>query len=406
MSTPLSLSAAWQITIQQTKLPVNPPNIMIVSQEKLPELPEFQSNAAGWKKGLRLPGILAHECSVNGALDPASLVIQPLDPALPEFERGHDYEIDADWGTVGRLPEGRIAAGQPVSTSYRYVKMRLDSVVRRPDGSFALRSGAPHVVQPQPPTLVDGETRVANLFIPGWLDRLNEDCLFPILETEFPSSPISLFPECLAKLRRGEPLKILAWGDSVTDGSFLENPATERWQTQFIERLSQRFPQASIELVTEAWGGHNTAQYLAEPVGSVHHYETKVLGVKPDLIISEFVNDAGLSPTQFAEQYNRILNDFRAIGAGWIILTPHYVRPDWMGLTRQRDIDADPRPYVKMLREFGAENRVPIADAAARWGRLWRQGLPYLTLHNNHINHPDARGMAIFADSLLELFPA
>lgn len=35
------------------------------------------------------------------------------------------------------------------------------------------------------------------------------------------------------------------------------------------------------------------------------------------------------------------------IGAEWIILSPHYVRPDWMGLTKEREIDDDPRPYVK-----------------------------------------------------------
>ena len=99
-----------------------------------------------------------------------------------------------------------------------------------------------------------------------------------------------------------------------------------------------------------------------------------------------------------------MLADFRRIGAEWIILTPHYVRPDWMGLTRERDIDDDPRPYVAGLRQFAARHQVALADASLRWGRLWRQGIPYTTLLLNAINHPDARGMALFADSLLPLF--
>ena len=46
-----------------------------------------------------------------------------------------------------------------------------------------------------------------------------------------------------------------------------------------------------------------------------------------------------------------------------------------------------------------------LADASRRYGRLWRQGIPYSTLLLNSINHPDARGMKLFADALMELFP-
>ena len=48
---------------------------------------------------------------------------------------------------------------------------------------------------------------------------------------------------------------------------------------------------------------------------------------------------------------------------------------------------------------------VNLADASLRYGRLWRQGIPYNTMMKNNINHPDARGMRIFADSLIALFP-
>ena len=76
-----------------------------------------------------------------------------------------------------------------------------------------------------------------------------------------------------------------------------------------------------------------------------------------------------------------------------------------MGLTRERDIDNDPRPYVAGLRQFSAKHNVALADAALRYGRLWRQGIPYTTVMLNSINHPDARGMKLFADALMELFP-
>jgi lysophospholipase L1-like esterase len=212
-------------------------------------------------------------------------------------------------------------------------------------------------------------------------------------------------PKSHDKLRNGEPLRILAWGDSVTVGTYVPDWERNRWQEQFVARLKERFPKAQIELVTEAWGGRNTGSYLAQPPGAEHNYKEKVLGAKPDLVVSEFVNDAGLNPEQVEKQYSKFLADFQAIGAEWIILTPHYVRPDWMGLNRERDIDHDPRPYVAGLRQFAGKHNVALADAALRYGRLWRQGIPHTTLLLNSINHPDARGMKLFADALMELFP-
>ncbi len=156
-----------------------------------------------------------------------------------------------------------------------------------------------------------------------------------------------------------------------------------------VERLRAKYPAAKIELVTEAWGWTDTASYLAEPPGSEYNYKEKVLDRKPDLIVSEFVNDAGLNPEQVEERYGRLLADFQSIGAAWAILTPHYVIPEWMGFTKQRDIDNNPRPYVAGLRQFAGKHKVALGDASLRYGRLWRQGIPYRTLMENNINHPN-----------------
>jgi lysophospholipase L1-like esterase len=296
--------------------------------------------------------------------------------------------------------------------SYRYAPLRLDAVVLSRDGKVTLRKGEPRASAVRPPDTAAGEQRLANIWLPGRVTKLGPEHLFPILESAYPAPPKpqptvaeKLVPKALAKLRSGQKLRILAWGDSVTVGTYVPDPARERWQEQFVSQLRRRFPKANIELITEAWGGRNTGSYLAEPPGSEHNYPERVLAVKPDLIVSEFVNDAGLNSQQVEERYSGLLRDFQGIGAEWIILTPHYVRPDWMGLNRERDIDHDPRPYVAGLREFSAKHQVALADASLRYGRLWRQGIPYSTLMLNSINHPDARGMQLFADALMELFP-
>ena len=244
-------------------------------------------------------------------------------------------------------------------------------------------------------------------YLSGMMTKLEPENLFPVLESSYPEGPAeSNVPvaRLVRRLKSGQTLRILAWGDSVTDGSYLADPKTQRWQEQFVIRLREQFPKARIELMTEAWGGRNTGSYLGEPEDSPHNYREKVLAMKPDLIVSEFVNDASLKPDQVEDRYSKLLADFKEIGAEWIILTPHYVRPDWMGLNRERDIDKDPRPYVEGLRQFAAKHDVALADASLRYGRLWRQGIPYNTLMVNAINHPDVRGMRIFADALMALF--
>lgn len=412
---PMKMSKAgdWRVSVAvsgpgkpiRATLDVAPSEIVTVNGEKYDALLDFDLNAAGWSKGTPLIGVRACECTVKGALDATSLVVRDgVDTTAVTFEKGRDFDADPDWGTVGRLPEGRIGQGQPVFVSYRYARRRLDSVVRAADDSITIRRGEPQTAMCVPPELAPGETRLANIFVSGMLPELAADDLFPILETAYPEPPKPvpsiaevLLPTTVQKLQSGQPLHILAWGDSVT--------TYQRWQDMFVERLQAKYPRAKIELVTEAWGGRNTSSYLAEPPGSEHSYTEKVLARKPDLIVSEFVNDAGLTPSQVEEQYGRLMADFRAIGAEWIILTPHYVMPDWMGLTSQRDIDDDPRPYVAGLRLFAEKHQLALADASRRYGRLWRQGIPYLTLMENNINHPNEFGHTLFADSLIELFP-
>lgn len=416
----VKLKGDWAVVVSMPgrKLPVTvlevPRNELItVTAEKYDGLPVFNPRAGGWMKGARLKPLIAQETTTPNLLDPASLELRSgPEPTSEVFKRGADYDADLAWGTIGRLEGGRVREGQAVYATYRYAPQRLDAVVMTDGGRFELRKGEARTSAPRPAAIGKGEQRLANLWLPGRMERLSADQLFTVLEERYPEPPKPaqsvaerLVSKALKKLRSGEPLRILAWGDSVTVGTYVPDYQKNRWQEQFVTRLKERFPRAKIELITEAWGGRNTGSYLAEPPGSEHNYQEKVLAVKPDLVVSEFVNDGGLTPAQVEERYGKLLADFRGIGAEWIILTPHYVRPDWMGLTREKEIDQDPRPYVAGLRQFAPKHGVALADASLRYGRLWRQGIPYNTLMLNSINHPDARGMKLFADALMELFP-
>lgn len=395
-----------------TVVRVTPPEWVAVTAEKYDSLPVFNPHAGGWVKGVQLVGVRAQETTTPYLLDTNSLVLRAGPEASSEtFRRGEAYEVDLSWGTVGRTTNSTISAKQPVYASYRHAQLRLDAVVLTKDGRVEWRKGQPLSAAPLAPEIKPGEQHLGNIWLPGVIAKLSPDHLFPILESAYPEpahpSPVAHMrtPKFYEKLSNGEPVRILAWGDSVTVGTYVPDWQKNRWQEQFVARLKERFQNANIELVTEAWGGRNTSTYLAQPPGAEHNYKEKVLAAKPDLVVSEFVNDAGLNPEAVEKQYSKFLADFQAIGTEWIILTPHYVRPDWMGLTRERDIDNDPRPYVAGLRQFAAKHNVALADAARRYGRLWRQGIPHTSVMLNSINHPDARGMKLFADALMELFP-
>jgi len=414
MGTTLTLVGDWQIKVETSDtlatLTVERPETVRISNEKIVQLPVYDPQAT-YAAGEKLAGVRADECSVRYALYPESLVIQAAPNAQP-YVRGKDYEAELTWGCVGRLEGGAIAENTAVFASYTYGTMRLDTVVLTADRKIVVRKGIPHVANPLPPQVGTGESRLANIWVTAQLPKLSEENLFPILETTYPEPPEmsptlseKTLPRTMAQLNAGGKLRILAWGDSVTDGAYLTERDTNRWQEQFARRLRARYPKAEIIMMTEAWGGRNTDSYRAEPSGSPHNYKEKVLDLKPDLIISEFVNDAWLNETDVSERYGKIRDEFKAIGAEWLILTPHYVRLDWMGLTTEKEIDEDPRPYVKALRKFARGNNIALAEGSLRYGRLWRQGIPYTTLMMNNINHPNSSGMKLFADALMALFP-
>ncbi|MDO4574319.1 MAG: SGNH/GDSL hydrolase family protein [Planctomycetia bacterium] len=405
----------WQVNVtcgeKSQTFAIARPTPVVVENEVYASLPVYRPDGPSWRKGITLRGVSAQECSVENAYVPGSIEIWQYHTNAQQAREGiravegKDFQIYVATGNVGRLEGGILAADRPVEISYQYYTMRLDSIVRNADGSWGLVPGVPHVANPELAKLEAGQTRLGTVWVVGNIDRLDDTLLFPISE---PTAYEPLFraeevlPRTWAKLQNGEEVRVLAWGDSVTACGYI--PDAFRWQQQFVDRLQAQFPKAHVVLISEGWGGRNSDAYRAEPPGSPKNYREKVLAVKPDLIVSEFVNDAGMNEARVALRYGEMLKDFEAAGMEWIICTPHYVRPSWMGLTSLKGIDTDPRPYVKGLRAFAAANRVALADAAFLYGQQYKLGIPYITLMKNNINHPNAYGMGLFADALMAIF--
>jgi lysophospholipase L1-like esterase len=391
-------------------LQVSPPNRVEVRDERIAPLPVFNPGAGGWRKGARLNHLITVECSATGLLYPETVRVKAASGEGPCFVRGSDYDMDDLWGTVGRLEKGGIGEAQPVFIDYDYSLSRLDSVVADLHGKVRIVDGTPGIALVMPPVLEKGEVALGNIWVPGRTEKITDENLLPIMEDHPKTRRVDLakvesqLPKTLGKLRAGKPVRIVAWGDSVTDGGGVENHPEERYQALFARMLGEQFPNAKVDLLTAAWGGSSSRHYLEAPAGGPKDFVRDVLDPKPDLVTIEFVNDAYLTEEETQTHYAMILDRLQGNGSEVILITPHLVRPDWMGITSLK-LEEDPRPYVKGLKRFASEQNVALADAGQAWVNLWKQGIPYVTLEANSINHPDARGHRIFADALMELFP-
>jgi lysophospholipase L1-like esterase len=341
---------------------------------------------------------------VHGALDRASVVVKLRGEIMKE---GADYLLDAQWGMFGLAPGSRIKPEDEVTVDYRYSLLRLDSIVRA-EGKESVRKGVSHLTRPEPPALGAGETRVANVFIPYLSDGRAVE-RFPILESAAQAVTASTpgrLPRALAKVKAGKPLKVVCWGDSVTAGGDASSEQT-RYPAVLESLLREKFPGAQLAVETVAVGGSHSRQWLypdkfrpSRPELATRIDWRRVVDAKPDVVTVEFVNDASLRPEQVTEVYSEILRRIEALGAEAVLITPHFTQMSMMGFTSLRE--AERRPYVLALRRFAEERRVALADASARWEHLWKEGLPYITLLHNAINHPDDRGHRLFAEELIK----
>lgn len=365
----------------------------------------------GYAKGTKLRACNARDVNAAGSFVPGSLEIR-RSKGGELLKLGEDYLVDEVWGLVGLGTKSQVTAKDTVLANYRYSLLRMDTVQISADGKASLKQGEPHISAPVPPEPDAGSVALAHVFVNYRDTEVKSDQIYPITETAAQAvtgSTTGRIPKTLAKLNAGQPLTVVCWGDSVTAGGNASKPEL-RYVDVFAAGLRMRFPQAKIEVQNISAGGSNSRQWLDPekfPYKGLHGSENparfeNVLNAKPDLVTIEFVNDAGLKPEQVEVQYGEILKRLEPTGAEVILITPHFTMWKMMGFKSM--LETERRPYVLALREFAGKHNIALADASARWEHLAKEGLPYLTLLHNTINHPDDRGHRLFAEELWKCF--
>ncbi len=359
-----------------------------------------------WAGGTRLDYVqckgVGYGLPVPHALDVDSVVVTVGDRVLV---KGKDYEINSFYGTLSLAVGSIVSPDTAVSIDYVVGHRRIDSVVQTSAGDVVIRQGDPALVAPLPPQLTDGEKRLGNYFL-DYFQTPEEADYFPCIETSdgavTKTSGRNLI-EVRQKLAAGQAVKIVCWGDSITFGG--DASSKEMAYPEVLEcRLKHLYPQSQITVKTIAIGGSQSRQWLypdryQHPTMQKNCRFDRILEEKPDVVTVEFLNDAYLSKKDVESAYTDMISRFKDAGIEVILITPNFTMPEMMNADNLRTQET--RQYVIALQDFAQDNGIALADTSSRWEHLWKEGIPYVTMINNGINHVDDRGHAIYADEII-----
>jgi len=384
------------VKVRRTPLPINPAETVVVEDE-WHEISDERPQQ--WHGGTRVIAGRHPNRTNPVSLVPGSLVVcEAGRQSGTRYQKDRDYFLDEFWGAMCRLPNGRLKPKQRVAVSYTYPLRRIDRIEVTPEGRVVLRRGTAATDCPVVPPSSPDHLTLATVYRPYHARDVQPEHVFvvnPDKAAEVPKPSTEGVSKTLAKLRSRQPVTLVCWGDSVTEASDV-TPAEARYVNLLGARLRERFGYEAIKVINAGIGGTNTQ-------GRLPAYDKEVLAHKPDLVTVEFVNDMGLPTDLMLANWRSAITQARKIGAEFVIITPHFVMPSWMSKPFARGPET--RANCHALRRLAAEQKVGLADAARRWELLEYEGIPYETLLLNGINHPDARGQALFVEELMRLFP-
>jgi lysophospholipase L1-like esterase len=280
-------------------------------------------------------------------------------PGGTVYEAGRDYSMDAKAGTIARTDGSRI-----------------------PDFSTNVLFGKKDFNQGEFPNYGNGKFFV---YVDYQFAR-------PVKLVE--SRDVSrLLPRTVSKLRGGESLKVIAFGDSITAGGEASSVALQ-YPSRYVAALRARFPKSTITLENGATGGDNTVMGL-------QRLEEKVLSRSPDLVLVAFgMNDqnlpgvGGVEPAEFKKNLETMVRRIREkTGAEVILLSTFPPNPNWHFSTHRMG------QYAAATEAAAKDCNVAYADVYAVWEKVLARKDPSSLLANN-INHPNDFGHWLYMQAL------
>ncbi len=195
-------------------------------------------------------------------------------------------------------------------------------------------------------------------------------------------------PRTEAKLREGEAVHLVCFGDSVT-GAYYHTGGRRAYTDMLGIALRRLFPQADVTMTNAGISGHTTVNALAR-------IDRDVLQHKPTLVTVMFgLNDMARVPLdEYRANLQTIVDRCRTAGAEVVLCTPNNV------------ISTSGRPseklvqYCEAVREVACKNDVPVCDCYRELDQLRsRDPLGWRLLMSDAI-HPNMDGHKRIAELL------
>lgn len=201
-------------------------------------------------------------------------------------------------------------------------------------------------------------------------------------------------PRLFRKLRDGEAVRVVVYGDSIAKGEessgFLELPPhAPGWDRQIADRLRSAYPHADIAWSNVSKGGTGSAW------GALH-VRGLVSEQRPDLTLLAFgMNDgsAKVPPHTYLANVRRMIADVRSLKpeAECLLVIPMLPNPD----TRIA-AEGQHQAYAPFIRGLAGEG-IAVADVMAVHRHLLAYK-KYWDMTANNINHPNDFLSSVYAD--------
>jgi lysophospholipase L1-like esterase len=192
--------------------------------------------------------------------------------------------------------------------------------------------------------------------------------------------------DTLKKLKSGKPVRIVAFGDSITAGGDATRPEWIFWR-RWADHLQRKYPRARVTAVNGATGGDSTVQGL-------QRLQAKVIEAEPDLVLIGFgMNDhnvSGVPIPQFERNLKEMISRVRSqAGAEIVLFSAFPPNPKWKFGSHRMPA------YAAATEKVAREAACAFADVFNNWQNLAARKKPEDLLGNN-INHPNDFGHGIY----------
>ncbi len=211
----------------------------------------------------------------------------------------------------------------------------------------------------------------------------------PCLSPKGPEAATAYLPHVAKKLNAGEPVTIVAFGSSSTQG-YGSTSSAYTYPSRLAEQLRRKFPKSQINVINRGVGGQDVPQMM-------ERLQTGVIDERPDLVIWQLGTNSvvrGEDTSGMAALVESGVSRIQAIGADVVLIDPQYVPA----------VTAKKEGASKMVKLIGDIARLKKVAVFPRFEvmRHWHEDekLPFDTFVISDGLHMNDWGYACFAQLL------